>query len=244
MNVIDRLQQELNTEDLAEVLANIDAQRVWKFDGDELVIVTMLLRSEGNMAFDVGAFIVTENRRYAEPLVPLLLELSSNTESKRGNRSRSFRARDLLLNVIFAKEIIWRNEFLDCIVESLQGLNVYTRYRAIELVMHRFSEIFPCVYSRAIDEKYVDITTAKETLEVKYKQYLNLIPDRKTYDIYDYMRVFQHEKRLIRTLYLVSLLKKGDSLALQKKVQSEDSLIFDDLEYFKRSNWVSSSCLP
>ena len=230
--LIENLKKLLSTQKLSYLLDTIDVHKVWKFDEREQTIIAALLRSDSQMAFDVAVFIIEENGRFAEPLIPLLLELSPFGESKWGNRFRGKRVRDLLLTVLFSKNIAWRGEFLEYIIEGLCELNLFTRVTTIELVLYRFNKIFPVLYSKVTDKEYTKMEDIKKNLFFHYEQLQKKTPNYKTHDAYEFVEVFQHKKRLIRALYLIVLLRGNEIEVLKEKFQYEDSFILDYLKFF------------
>ena len=241
--LIEKLKKMLSTQKLSNFLDTIDVHTVWKFDEREQDIITTLLRSDSQMAFDVAVFIIEENSRYAEPLIPLLLELSPFEESKRGNRFRGKRVRDLLLDVLFSKNIAWRDEFLEYIIEGLCELNLFTRVTTIELVLNRFNEIFPHLYSGVADKEYTKMEDIKKNLSFHYEQFQEKTPEIKSHDVYEFVEVFQQKKRLIRALYLIVLIRGNETDALKEKVQSEDSYILDYLKFFEARTRLRTGAL-
>jgi len=228
--LIDELRKNLDTEELSQLLDNIDVQAVWKFNPQEQEIISVLLKSDSNMAFDVGAFIVKENRKYAESLLPLLLEIASPLERAWGNRSLGNRGRVLLIAVLRAKNLPWQKSFQSCVIEGLYDTSVELRTDTIWLILERFDEIFPSLLMRIIKTEYESVTQARQALEDEYKS--NYTPGyEKEHDPISFVDIILQEKRSIRALLIITIIKDDSLYAAREIEYDEDSYIFDYLKY-------------
>lgn len=214
---------ELSSEKLESLLKQIDAQAVWTFDEDEQSLITAMLYSDSYTAFGKASFIAGENGRNLEPLVSVLIDIAS----RKGERGRS-----LLLQYLFTKNLVWRKEFSSCVIDSLYDVSAFMRSTTIRLLLKKFPDIFPAVYSLATGEEYLDVQNAKLWLEGEYRKDSEKIVDVKSDNpAAKYFDFFVCKKRLIRSLFSVLIIQEESVQAARKTILDEDSLVFDDLEF-------------
>lgn len=219
----------LSSKKLIFLLEQIDTQAVWEFDENECSLIAAMLYSDSNAAFGKASFIISENIRHAGPLIPTILDISS---------SKGIRGRRLLIDLISSKYMVWCEGFLQCVTESLYADSAHMRAITIRLVLKKFIDIFPSVFTSVIDEKYVNLPEAKLSLEREYKKDIKKVVNVERGGVADhYFDFFMCRKRLIRSLYIISLVKEKSIQEARNKISDEDSFVFDDLEYrYKLSN--------
>ncbi len=220
----EELYQALKGNNLLNLLRDIDSQRQWKFSKQEQKTITLMLRSDSKRATSLGCYIVAENARYAEPLMPLILEVSAQPTPENNYGTLGISGRRMFASVIENSNIAWKPIYTKRLIECLADVDNYLRLRAFEVVMKRFRVIFPDLFLQVTGRKYTDIKSATALMLTKYEEFNS---EQFNGDIEKFSDIFLQKKRVLRILYVILLAKQMKFETLQKKVLFEDSYIFD-----------------
>ena len=122
----DRLERVLDHSKVSELVRMVDMSSKHSFDSDLQLCIEYMLKSDSLQAFEAAAFLLTENRRAAAPLVPFLVELhvAASTKSSSGNRIKKPQLEKLLLSVASTRYVDW-SEQLDQFCWKCYGQEMY-----------------------------------------------------------------------------------------------------------------------
>lgn len=217
----------LDSEAVRDALESINPFQGWTFDDEEVEFVKKLLSSDNMVAFEKALKIICENPVHCSPLLPLIVSLSEN-HFKKGDLSLA------LIDVLMNRETVWNQSFSELVVDAMCRGTPHVRAKAIYMVRNRFAEIFPILFEEFAKEGFINFENSKLALEKLYFETRDdsielslLSSDFKS----AYTYIFE-QKRMIRALYLITLLVRDGLAEARKKISDEDSLVFDELSYF------------
>jgi len=233
--LVQELENILCTKKLEKLLEGFTSEADSPVNSEILSSLEIMLRSDSAIAFDMAAFIIKSNRQYSALLLPVIVDLCSVEDSKWGNRTQIPRQKDLLLAILSLKSLEWKLEYNIFVLDFLWSRDISSRYEVIRTVIYKFDEIFPNLYHQFFDVHYDNDNEALGYVQNQYEKSVLMSVEKGDMTVFEYTDAFWKWKRIVRSLYIILLIKTEGLLSAKHKICDEDSFIFDQFLYSTQS---------